>query len=406
MRLALTDRFCGAAKSAHAPQTDFFDEMAVGLALRVSATGHKGWTFHFSAPSDGKRVRMGLGTYPATTLAGARARAAEARGLVEAGEDPRLAFGAQAAGAMTVTTLIESYLAKHARPNLRSAAEIERRLRKNVEPVIGDVRLADLHRRDINRVVDVVMKRGRPIEANRIFDDLRAAVRWAVARGDLDRNPTEGMSKPAAPRTRERVLGDDEIRTLWHRLPVALARSVNVQRVVRLCLILGQRVGEISGMRRDELDLKKRVWLLPGSRTKNGFPHSVPLPDLAVEVIDQALSDAGRSLFVFPSGDGPLQALRVAKIVERGRAQIGIAHWSAHDLRRTALTGMAALGVAPIVLGHVANHRSTTRAGVTLAVYSQYTYAAEKAEALQRWADRLRAILEGGATVLPMRGRR
>src|SRR5215217_6438421 len=136
MRLALTDRFCAAAKSAHAPQTDFFDETVAGLALRVSATGHKGWTFHFTAPADGKRVRMGLGTYPATTLAGARARAMEARGLVEAGEDPRLTFGAQAAGAMTVAGLVESYLAKHARVNLRSAAEVERRLRKNVQPVI------------------------------------------------------------------------------------------------------------------------------------------------------------------------------------------------------------------------------------------------------------------------------
>jgi len=67
---------------------------------------------------------------------------------------------------------------------------------------------------------------------------------------------------------------------------------------------------------------------------------------------------------------------------------------------------MARLGVAPIVLGHVANHRTTTRAGVTLAVYQQYSYGAEKRHALDLWADRLAAIVGGsGADVVPMRGR-
>jgi len=68
---------------------------------------------------------------------------------------------------------------------------------------------------------------------------------------------------------------------------------------------------------------------------------------------------------------------------------------------------MAALGVAPIVLGHVANHRTTTRAGVTLAVYSRYTYDREKREALQLWADRLSAIIKTKrAAVVPMRRQR
>ena len=68
---------------------------------------------------------------------------------------------------------------------------------------------------------------------------------------------------------------------------------------------------------------------------------------------------------------------------------------------------MARLGVAPIVLGHVANHRTTTRAGVTLAVYSQYTYDKEKREALDLWAGHLRAIVGDGAVVLSLkRGKR
>jgi hypothetical protein len=64
-----------------------------------------------------------------------------------------------------------------------------------------------------------------------------------------------------------------------------------------------------------------------------------------------------------------------------------------------------AIGVAPIVLGHVANHRTTTRAGVTLAVYQQYQYDKEKRAALDLWAERLAAIIDGkSANVVALHG--
>jgi hypothetical protein len=81
----------------------------------------------------------------------------------------------------------------------------------------------------------------------------------------------------------------------------------------------------------------------------------------------------------------------------------GMDRWTAHDLRRTALTKMAELGVAPIVIGHVANHRTTTRAGVTLGVYVQHEYQREKRDALELWASRLEGIVAGSAKVVAMR---
>jgi integrase len=415
-RLALTDRFIQGAKATGAAQVDYFDEKTPGLALRVSESGQKAWTFLFTAPDSGKRARMTLGRYPATTLGQARTRATEARGHLDEGNDPRRAMAEQAAGAMTVSALVESYLDKHARPNLSSANAIERRLKKNVTPIVGNVKLADLHKRDVNRCVDPILKRGRKVEAQRVFEDLRAVLRWGVARGDLDRNPADGMKKPNGNAARERVLADDEIRTLWTSLPKALAKSKTVQRIVRLCLVTGQRVGEVAGMRPAELDLKAKVWNLPGARTKNGHAHSVPLSDLAVITIKEAIEAAGKGAkFLFPNdeGDGPLDVNAIAKTIKRAnepseelpKGRFGIEHWTAHDLRRTAVTGMAKLGVAPIVLGHVINHRSVTKAGVTLSVYSQYTYDKEKREALDLWADTLGAIIAGGAEIVPMRGK-
>ena len=267
-------------------------------------------------------------------------------------------------------------------------------------PVIGAVRVAELHRRDVNRVLDPILKRGRQVEAGRVFEDVRAMFRWALARGDLDHSPVEGMRKPNGSTPRERVLSDDEIRVLWHGLPKALKRSKTCQRIIKLCLVTAQRVGEVAGMRRDELDLEAQTWHLPGSRTKNGHPHTVPLSDLAVVIIREALADAsgGDDVFVFPAGDGALSPHAVARTI--GRAQetrriipkaIGIiSRWTPHDLRRTALTNFARVGVAPVVAGAVANHLSVTKASITLSVYTRYTYGREKREALELWATWLR----------------
>jgi integrase len=389
MRIALTDRFVAAAKAD--TRAEFFDSRVTGLALRVSPTA-KSWAFHFTT-AGGKRVRLTLGPFPAITLAAARGMALEAQAAVQSGQDPRT----HKAGVMTVAMLVESFLAKHVRPHLRSAKQVERRLRKNVLPLIGNVRLAELHRRDVNRVLDQIASRGRMIEANRVFADVRAMLRWAVARGDLDRDPVQGMDAPSPSRSRDRVLSEAEIKLLWNALPTALSKRVDCQRVLKLCLITGQRVGEVAGMRRDELDLSTRTWALPGARTKNGHPHWVPLSDLALDVIEQALAAAGDSPRLFA-----LPPVAVTRSVER--AQFGISHWRPHDLRRTALTQMAKLGVEPVVLGHVANHRTATRAGITLAVYVKHSYDVEKRRALELWADRLAAIVgHDAAAVVPMR---
>jgi integrase len=284
---------------------------------------------------------------------------------------------------------------------------MRKRFAADVLPVIGTVKISDLHRRDINRVLDPIVARESLTQARLVFTDMRGMLNWAVKRGDIDANPMTGMSSPSQMVPRERVLSDDEIESLWSTLPTSLAKSKTCQRIIRLCLVTGQRVGEIAGMRRDELDMKARTWRLPGSRTKNAHPHVVPLSDLAISIIEEALADAGESPFIFPN----LTAHAIARMIgraqevskERPQGRFGIAHWSAHDLRRTSLTGMAKLGVAPIVIAHVANHQSVAKAGVTFAHYVRHGYEREMREALELWADRLKAIIGGeSAAIVPM----
>jgi hypothetical protein len=169
MKLLLTDRFCQHAKSK-VDQTDYFDETVKGLALRVTSHGTKAWTFFYGTP----RRRVTLGRYPAISLARARALAIETR-------------EGRAQG--TIAALAEVYI--KACQGKRTAKEIERRLRKDVLPIIGHIALRDLHRRDVIRVLDA--KPAAPISARKAYDDIRTMVGWAVTRGDLDNNPIEGM---------------------------------------------------------------------------------------------------------------------------------------------------------------------------------------------------------------------
>lgn len=404
-KVALTDRFVQGVKTAIV-QEDFFDDgpKTRGLCLRVTSAGTKTWCMIFTSPKDAKRARIKFGTYPATSLAQARALTIEARQNLENGQDPRDVATQRAAAVMTVSGLIDNWLVKHARPNLRSAKEIERRLARNVIPIIGAVKLADLHRRDMNRVVDPVLARGSPREAGCVFEDFRAVVRWAVKRGEIDRNPFDGMEKPPGSKPRERTLSDGEIRIVWESLPTALARSKACQRIISLCLVTAQRLGEVCGMQPSELDLKAATWTIPGRRTKNGRPHQVPLSTAAIAIIREALTDVGEdSRWLFPNkaGDGPLPIEVVDKTILRANTpsadqplgRFGIPHWTPHDLRRTALTNFAAMGIPPIVAGAVANHISVTKATITLSVYTHYSYEREKRAALEQWARHLSSIV-------------
>jgi integrase len=385
MKVDLSDRFIATLKPLETA-ADYFDAKTRGLNLRVTPTGVKAWSVVFTSPKDGKRARLSLGTYPATSLAKARTKAIEARGLVEDGNDPR-DLKPTTGGAMTVAMLAESYLEKHA-SKLRSHDEVRRKMHADILPVIGDVKLAELHRRDIHRVLDPIKERGSPAMAEKVYTDLRAMLNWAVKRGLLDSNPAVGMEEGGVSKPRERYLSEDEIVALW---PALSQFKKPVELALKLALVTGQRIGEVTGMTDDELDLAKAVWTIPVERSKNGKAHAVPLSDMALELIAEARTKAICGRLFTRSADCIAQALlyRIGKLP--------VQDWTAHDLRRSVCTHLAKMGFSPLVIGSVVNHRQVTKSGVTLGVYVQYDYAREKREALELWADRLAAIVSGDA---------
>ena len=175
-----------------------------------------------------------------------------------------------------------------------------------------------------------------------------------------------------------------------------------------------QRVGEVAGIVRSELDMKAREWRLPAVAPRMATPMSCRCPILRSKSSRKPLADAGEGAPAVSMRQWLAVAVRwsrarfCAEMKRRGLGRFGIAPWSAHDLRRTALRAWRGLGVVPIVLGHVANHRTTTRAGVTCSPYSQYTYSTGKAHSTRsvRRMNSAQICTKGAKATITSLGRR
>ena len=259
----------------------------------------------------------------------------------------------------------------------RSAAEITRILKREIVGRWGSRSVHDVTRRDVIELVSEIVDRGAPVAANKTLQMAKTFFTWCAGRAIIDRSPCEGVKQPTREVPRDRVLSDDELGRV-----IRAARQIGgpYGGIVELLALTAQRREEVAQMTWDELDLEKQVWTIPGTRTKNGKPHIVHLSDIVLRVID-ARPKTGR--YVFGTGDKPLRNFVHAKPKLDKKA--GVSGWRVHDLRRTAISGMARLGVAPHVADKILNHTAGTISGVA-AVYQRHEFMAERKEALDAWA--------------------
>jgi integrase len=404
-RRALTDRLIQSLTSNGKLQHEHFDGFCSGLVLRVSRAGGKVWDFTFRNPVDGKRARLRIGPYPAISLATARDRAMQAGARIATGKDPRVEDDKPSL--KTIAELHEDRMALVVRGKARSADEIERRAIKYIIPKIGNVAVIDF-RIDphYNAVVDPLILRNKLRTAGILFQDLRALMNFGIQRGVLEYSRLHRLKRPDQPKIRTRYLSLDEIRIVWNRLPEVMYRSDHIPTILKICLLLLQRISEVAGMRRSEINQETWVWTIPAARTKNKHDHAVPLSPTAIALIREAMRRTNGDI-IFPdrAGAAPLGhraidcAVRLAQETRKGRplGKFGIPRFRCHDLRRTGGTHMSAkangLQISKMDRAHVLNHRSVTASGITDEVYNQNNYMDEKAAALALWDAFLMRLL-------------
>lgn len=358
-----------------------------GFGVRITANGVRSFILTYTTKR-GRQRRMTIGRWPTWTATAAREKAKALKRRVDDGEDPMQAEQ-QLRRDPTFGEIVTLYLDTEASKQ-KGYPEYKRLLEKEAVPKWKNTRAADVRRRD---VIELIEKKAEtaPIVANRLFELVRRVYNFGIRRDLVETNPCTLVRKPGEERSKDRVLSADEIRTLWTALD-GPGFSSQTAAALRLVLVTAARPGEVSGLRRNEID--GAWWTLPSERSKNRLAHRVYLTRLARWIIKALPS----SSYVFPSPrpGRPIHRNALAYSIRRARAQredapplLTVDDFSPHDLRRTAASHMAAAGVERFIIRRVLNH---VEPGVTK-VYDRYGYDNEKKAALNKWTRELLRIL-------------
>jgi len=183
-----------------------------------------------------------------------------------------------------VEDLLETFIVQRLCQN-RSGGEIARLLRREVGKAWTGKSIHEIIKRDVVEVISAIEQRGAPVAANKTLKSIKTFLRWCVGRAVLDQSPAEGVPLPAKEFARDRVLDDNELTQV-----IQSARRIGgpYGGIVELLALTGQRREEVAGMTCQEIDLSRRVWTIPKSRTKNAKVHVVHLSNQSVAVLKRA----------------------------------------------------------------------------------------------------------------------
>lgn len=408
-RIALTHRGVEALR----PETTAYricDLRYPALAIRVAPSGLKTWDVAFRVRKSGIFRRLSLGPFPAISLDAARERTAALTNAAQTGRDllaEERAAKATAEARTTVGQLVELYLSRKVRGQLRTGPQMELRFKR----ALGSLRdryADEIRRRDLREILDAVAARGAPREAQQQRQVLRVLFKWALSQDIIENDPAAGLASFGSSPRRDRILSPPEIKVLWAWLEACDMPRDYVD-ALQLQLAIGARIGEVGGIHASEIDRENWLWTLPAIRSKNGRPRVTPLVGFAQAVVEKRLkiNDQG-PLFTKEIGE-PLTSNCVASLIVRRRQEIPIGHFTSHDLRRTVATGVVDLGfsyeVAAAVLGHEVGNKEVR---TLIRHYIRSDMIDRKRKALEAWDARLRQMIRGetppaNITFLPSR---
>tara|TARA_R110002124_G_scaffold264235_2_gene430815 strand:- start:5201 stop:6478 length:1278 start_codon:yes stop_codon:yes gene_type:complete len=389
--------------------TDIFlwDSVTKGFGLKVTPRGKKVYLFQYRPKGGGPAKRITIGPHGELTpdqaakfaerlrlevLSGGDPVAA-AKAAREASEDRKMLHSKQIVANLVPLWLSNPRLKDRTRSFYQSAMDC------HILPVIGKLPLPLVKREHWTAIRDSIPPASVAARRN-AFATLSAFCAWADNES-IAPNVTDGLKPPPKAKSRDRVLDDQELRSVWL---AAEKLNPSYRALYRLAILTGQRRDEIAGMTWAELSRSQALWEIPGERTKNGVPQIVHLSALAIEVIDDLIGTED-----WPAAGCVLVGRTKSSIAGFSKAKRAIddaiehldgevAKWRFHDLRRTLATGLQRLGIRLEVTEAILNHVSGSMSGVK-GIYQRHDWKLEKQAALDAWAAHLSRILKTNETV-------
>jgi integrase len=365
-------------------RAEYTDVKLNGLTLRVTANGAATWSFRYR--SNGRPTqRVNLGPVSALNVAAARAKAKTLIGGVASGADPAALRRAQI-GALLFSTVADRYIEEYASQR-KSSWKNDQGYLKRVKAAWTHRSAESITRSDVVALLEQI-RATAPVSANRTRSVLVTLFGWALECGLVGSNPASGVKARSKETARDRVLSPDEISAFWRMTGQSNSLDPNVAAALRCILLTGQRPGEVAGIVdaevRDMDDPANARIEFPAARMKARKAHVLPLAPLAAELIRDGLSRNIGSGAPFASAFASRATLARHSLSQALR-RIGV-DFTPHDLRRTALTGLAALGIPRedrlAVAAHVGGDTHAQH-------YDKYMRLPEKRAALQAWELRL-----------------
>ncbi len=376
------------------------------MFLLVTPTGGKLWRFKYRRPDTRKENLLSLGTYPDVSLKRAREKRDEARKLLADGIDPGAKRKAEAAaGAETFEAVAREWYAKHEpRWGKNHASNVMDRLTRDVFPWIGGKRIATLTAPDVLAVLRRVEARGAVETAHRERGYCGQVMRYAIATGRAENDPTASLRGALTPLTTTHHAAITEPAQVGELLRAieGFTGTFPVCCALKLAPMLFVRPGELRQAEWTEFDLDTAEWNIPAAKMKMKTAHLVPLSTQAVEILRELHPLTGHGRHVFPGTRNPKAALSDAALLAALR-RMGFDKntMTTHGFRAMARTILdEVLGFRPDYIEHQLAHAVRDPLG---RAYNRTAHLPERRKMMQAWADYLGSLRESSGKIVPIK---
>ncbi|EPB4365376.1 TPA: integrase domain-containing protein [Enterobacter hormaechei] len=364
-----------------------------GLFLIVKISGKKLWRFRYQRPATKQRTMMGLGAFPALSLADARGLRADYLALLANGIDPQVqAVVAEEEQQIALDSIFSTVAANWFQLKSKSvtpdyAKDIWRSLEKDVFPVIGEIPVQQIKARTLVEALEPIKARGALETVRRLVQRINEIMIYAVNTGLIDANPASGVGMAFEKPKKQNMptLRPEELPKLMRSL-VMSNLSVSTRCLIEWQLLTLVRPSEASGTRWEEIDLNAKLWTIPAERMKAKREHIVPLSPQALDILEVMKPISAHREHVFPSRNDPKQSMN-SQTANAALKRIGYGgKLVAHGLRSIASTTLNEAGFNSDVIEAALAH---TDKNEVRRAYNRSIYLKQRIGMMEWWGEKV-----------------
>jgi len=364
-----------------------------GLYLRVKPNGTKLWLFNYSRPYTKKRANLSLGIYPNLTLAEARAKAQEYKGLLAKDIDPKekrleLEHANRLAYINTFEHVVNQWLLlKQDSISPSYYKKITSRLRLHVLPHIGKMPIHKITAVGTIEFLQRLVVQGKMETIDNICGWLNEIMTYSVNTGLIPANPLSGIKKAfKVPKTTHLpTLRPEELPELTQAMKTANIRLIT-KYLMQWQLHTMVRPKEASEARWDEIDMEKKIWVIPAQKMKMKRHHTVPLSLAMMSLLEDLAPLSGHREWLFPSNRSPRQPMS-SQSVNMALKRMGFkGRLVSHGFRALASTTLNEAGFDPELIETALAHVDSNS---VRAAYNRAEYLERRSQMMAWWSDHI-----------------